>query len=345
MDQQVRKILVVRFSSLGDLILTTPFFREVKKLFPQAEVHFLTSSTFAPLFEGNPHIDKQLIFDRSAGAEEVKRWALQIGFEQYDLLFDLHRSLRSRLLLLKALGPFSRRLIPINKRSLKRNLLLKFGWDRFDQPEPQRLAYLATLKGFAKTQALASDTELFPSTADHQQVEDILREKRIEGNPLICLGPSASFDLKCWPKERFLALGLALYDQGYQPLSLGAASDLEPVYLEEASDGKIINLAGQFSFLQSAAMLKKARLSISNDSAVVHFSEAVGTPSIALFGPTVAQFGYAPFLEQSQIMERDLGCRPCSRNGKGGCTNPKGRLCMEDITADQVVEAALKTLG
>ena len=335
---------MVRFTSLGDLILTTPFFREVKSIFPEAKVDFLTSDTFASLFTSNPHINELFTFDRKADSEELNRWASQIKAEKYDLVFDLHRSLRSRLLLLKALGPLASSHIGINKRSLKRNLLLSFGWDWFTEPEPQRLAYLEPLKRFGSDHQLDGHTELFPSPEDHRVVKDILREKQIEDKPLVCLGPSASFGLKCWPQDRFLKLGIALYERGFQPVSLGASADPEPPYLEQASDGKIINLAGKFSFLQSAAFLSVAQLAISNDSAVVHFSEAVGTPALAIFGPTVPQFGYGPFLPNSELIEHPVGCRPCSRNGKGDCKNQQGQVCMEEISVEQVLGSAIKRL-
>jgi len=344
MPNGVKKILVVRFSSLGDLILTTPFYRELKRLFPKAQVDLLTSRTFAPLFEGNPHLTQVWEFDRKDSAQ-LDLWARQIKAQDYDLAFDLHRSLRSRLLLFKAFGAFSPKVKKIDKRSLNRNLLLAFKINRFQGPQAQRRAYLKLLEPLAQGLKLQGHTELFPSPQAQTKAKAILAQTGLEGKPLVALGPSASFGLKCWPKESFLELGLELAERGFGLVALGGPGDLEPPWLEEASQGKIKDLSGKLDFLESAALLSQATLAVSNDSAIVHFSEAVGRPVLALFGPTVQEFGFAPFLPQSLGVERDLPCRPCSRNGKGKCRIKDTQACLVGLSARQVGELALERLG
>src|SRR3989339_883623 len=126
------KILIVRFSSLGDLILTTPFIREARHLFKEAKLDLLTAKEFSPLFAQNPHLNQILTYDRKA-KESLGPLAKQIRAENYDLVFDLHRSPRSTLLLALAFGPFSGKVKRVDKRSLKRNLLITFQLDLFPE--------------------------------------------------------------------------------------------------------------------------------------------------------------------------------------------------------------------
>ncbi|MDT8447081.1 MAG: glycosyltransferase family 9 protein [bacterium] len=342
----IKKILAVRFSSIGDLVLTTPFYREVKALFPDAELHLITSREFAAIFAGNPHIDRLIPFDRKAGSAELDAQAAAIEAEGYDLAFDLHRSLRSRLLLRKGLGKSGVKVHHVDKRSFKRNLLLSpLKINLFKEASPQRLEYLKLLARYAGGRPLNGATALFPGPQERAEVETILAELKAEGKPLVALGPSASFALKCWPKESFLALGLALDQMGVQVVLLGGAADQEPRWISEQSGGRLVDLAGRLSFLGSAELLRWARLAVSNDSTVVHFAEAMGTPVVAIFGPTATEFGFAPFLPQSRVMERELSCRPCSRNGKGRCINKEQLACLKGISVEQVLAAVRPLLA
>lgn len=341
-------ILIIRFSSLGDIILLTPLFREVHRLFPNAEIDFLTSTTFAGICANNPHINQVIAIDRKGGSEPLKQFMVNHPPDTYDLVIDAHRSLRSRLLLLKWLGilnRFQQKTVSINKRSFKRNLLLSTGINLMKGAVSQRKAYLNLIRHLDKKDDPDTRTELFPSSTDIKRAQKIIQENRLEGQKIVALGPGASFPGKCWSKESFLALCTSLQKEGYPVVLLGGKGEEEPVWIENNSDKKLLNLAGELSYLETAAILDHCALVISNDSAVVHFAEAMQVPAIAIFGPTTREFGYGPFLPKSRIMEVDLKCRPCSRNGKGKCSNTIQRQCLVDISVQSVLEAALHTLG
>ena len=346
--KQIQRILVIRFSSLGDIVLLTPLFRELKKLFPDSQLDFLTSTTFAAICENNPHIEKILALDRSEGMDGLNRMARTIKETDYDLVFDAHQSLRSRLLRKRAFGTFnsfSPRVLKVNKRSFKRNVLLLFKIDLFERPISQREAYCSMLQALAPDEKLDLTSELFPHETDRQKIEELMASTATNGAPLVAIGPGASFEGKCWPKERFLELSQRLLAAHIGVVLLGGTNDAEPQWIMEHADKKPINLSGQLTFLQSAELLKRCKLAISNDSAIVHLSEAMGTPSIVFFGPTVQQFGYGPFLPQSVILEKKMDCRPCSRNGKGKCTNENPRRCLTEIKLSEVVEKVEDILG
>ncbi len=339
------KILILRFSSLGDLILTTPFYRELKRLNPSAELHLATSTNFAPLLENNPHLTKIHALNRQGGQPALRQLVKRLQAHKWDQVFDLHRSLRSRLLLFQLFGLFpawKTQLYRLDKRSWQRVLLLRFKRNVLQRFPAQREAYLQLIGQAYPGAKLQSHTELFPSNKQAEAVTRILTESGINEKPLIGFGAGASFPLKRWPKESFLFVARELAKQGYQPIFLGGGGEEEPDWI--AKQGGFPNWSGRLDFLETAALLARCSLAVSNDSAIVHFAEAMGTPALALFGPTVKEFGFGPFLKHSLLVEKDLPCRPCSRNGKGSCSNQEELACLRQITAEEVLQLALERL-
>ena len=325
----------------------TPLFREIKKIFPQAHIDFLTSTTFASICKNNPHIDQIIPFDRKQGKEALNLIARQFASQQYDLVFDAHQSLRSRLLLKKSFGWFGSgktQIFRIDKRSWQRNLLLLWKINFLKDFPSQREAYCQLLQKFADPEQLDSSSELYPSAAERERVHQILEQNNLLGETLVAIGPSASFPGKCWSKDNFLELTKQLQSQGAKVLLLGGPEDIEPAWIVDNCEQKPLDLSNELSFLESAEVLSYCKLAISNDSAIVHFAEAMGTPALSIFGPTVKEFGYGAFLEHSKVIEVNLPCRPCSRNGKGKCTNKIQRQCLRDIPVERLMQAAMNVL-
>ncbi|MBU2514057.1 glycosyltransferase family 9 protein [bacterium] len=343
----IDRILIIRFSSLGDIILLTPLFRETRKRFPGSQIDFLTSTSFASVCRNNPNINNIIALDRKKGNRELNRVVEKIKQTDYDLILDGHQSLRSRLLLFKLFGIFGRlkkHIGLIDKRSIKRNILLLTKINLLKTAVSQREAYCQLLNPFCEDKLYDTSTELFPSKEDNNAVLDILHQSKTEGKTIIALGPSASFSGKCWPKEYFLELTNRFIERGFIVLLLGGPDDKEPNWIEENISKLVLNLAGKLSYLETAAILKYCSLSISNDSAIVHFAEAVKVPAFAIFGPTVKEFGYAPYRRNSRIFEIQLPCRPCSRNGKGDCKITLKRQCLKNISVESVWEQACRLL-
>ena len=343
----LNRVLIIRFSSLGDIILLTPLFREINRHFPGIEIDFLTSTTFAGVCANNPHINQIIAVDRKKGLPALNRFITEHPQERYDLIIDAHHSLRSRLLLIKWLGVFngfSRKTVSIDKRSFKRNLLLLTGINRMKDAISQREAYLNLIRHLTGPTKFEMETELYPNSIEKEHALTLIREHQLEGEKIVALGPGASYRGKCWPQESFLELSEELQKTGYPVVLLGADGETEPNWIFENSSTKPLNLAGKLSFRETAALLEHCHLVVSNDSAVVHFAEAMKIPALAIFGPTVREFGYAPFLDRSRAIEIELKCRPCSRNGKGKCTNRIQRQCLRDIKVKTVFKASLQTL-
>jgi len=343
-----KRALVIRFSSLGDIVLLTPLFREIKKEFPGIITDFLTSTTFADVCANNPNIDNLIALDRTLGKNELAKVVKECSQQKYDYIFDAHGSLRSRLFRSKCFGLFNsfhHNTALIDKRSWKRNLLLKFKINYLQQKTAQRRIYCQLLNQFGKTTPFDDSTELFPGPKEKNSVDELLKDLPHTSKKLIAIGPSASFKGKCWPWESFLQLSEVLSRLNYQILLLGGPNDQEPGWMAANTQETFLNLSGRLSYLESAELLSRCCLSVSNDSAVVHISEAMGTPAIAIFGPTVAEFGFAPYLDKSRLLETSLPCRPCSRNGKGKCTNKIQRQCLKDITVEHALSTSLSILN
>jgi heptosyltransferase-2 len=337
-------ILLIRFSSLGDLVLTTPIYRELRKVYPNSRLTLLTSEGFGRVLENNPHLDEIIYHHRKETRNDLENLIDQLRLQKFDLIYDIHNSLRSRWIgwQLKRHAPKPEHWL-IEKRTLARELQIRFGWAQFFNGKSQREQWLEPLRRH-HTGALSTKTELFPSIADKNYVKAWLNQNDLQDKPFVCIGASASFPLKCWPLQNFKKLIENIIQSGISVALVGTNGEIETEELAEYFRGSqnVFCAAGMFTILQSAALLEMANAVVANDTSIIHLAEAMRTPSIALFGPTVKEFGYAPMLAQSRLMETDLAlrCRPCSRTGKGTCKNRQQQICMYSISTQKVWDAA-----
>ena len=337
-------ILLIRFSSLGDLVLTTPIYRELRKIYPDSRLTLLTSEGFGRVLENNPYLDEIIYHHRQETRNDLKDRIHKLRLRKFDLIYDIHNSLRSRWIgwQMKRHAPKLEHWL-IEKRTLERELQIRFGWKQFFNGRSQREQWLAPLQRHHSIK-LSAKTELFPSAADKNYVKVWLNQKDLQGKSFICIGVSASFPLKCWPLQNFKQLIERIIQSGVSVVLVGASGERETEELVEyfKSSQYVFSAAGIFTILQSVALLEMANVVIANDTSIVHLAEAMRTPSIALFGPTVKEFGYAPMLAQSMLIETDLAlrCRPCSRTGKGTCKNRDQQICMYSISTQKVWDAA-----
>jgi len=325
-------------------VLTTPIYRELRKIYPDSRLTLLTSEGFGRVLENNPHLDEIIYHHRKETRNDLENLIDQLRLQKFDLIYDIHNSLRSRWIgwQLKRHAPKPEHWL-IEKRTLARELQIRFGWGQFFNGKSQREQWLEPLRRH-HTGALSTKTELFPSIADKNYVKAWLNQNDLQDKPFVCIGASASFPLKCWPLKNFKQLIENIIQSGISVVLVGTNGEIETEELAEYFRGSqnVFCAAGMFTILQSAALLEMANAVVANDTSIIHLAEAMRTPSIALFGPTVKEFGYAPMLAQSRLMETDLAlrCRPCSRTGKGTCKNRQQQICMYSISTQKVWDAA-----
>jgi heptosyltransferase-2 len=160
----------------------------------------------------------------------------------------------------------------------------------------------------------------------------------VPAEPFIAIAPGAHWPTKRWPVEHFQALVAALSKRGLSIVLVGNADDRQACDAIASAATGIVNRAGMLDLAQLKAVVARSRMAITNDTGVMHIAEALGKPVAALFGPTVPQFGFAPWRPESVLIEQDLDCRPCSLHGSKTC--PRGHFqCMRGIVPQVVLEA------
>jgi heptosyltransferase-2 len=325
-------ILIIRFSSIGDIILTSAFIRQVRKTFPEAQIDYVIKKTFAQLIQHNPHINHIYTYDSTTKLSGLKELRSTLKTNGYDFIFDLQNNFRSNFIL-RAFAHSQKG--QIDKLKIKRALLVYLKINRYGKILPVPLRYLKTAES-AQVMDAGLGLELF--------LGDNINPPQIEGE-YIAIAPGAAHFTKRWPMEKFESLIKKILKQfAHKIVLLGGKEDADAFSSLEISD-KIINFTGRLSLLESAAVIKNAVALISNDSALMHTATAVNTPVLAIFGSTSQELGFFPFRGKSMVMQNNnLWCRPCTHIGRKHC--PLGHFkCMEEITADDVFNGLQKLIA
>ncbi len=335
----MNRAIIIRFSSLGDVVLTLPVARCLKEAFPAAEVVYLTKGVYRPLLEGQAGINRVVTLEEAGPGLPALRRACR-GLGRFDLALDLHRTLRSRSCLraLRADHRFSYR-----KDALLRRLWAA-GWmrERMEGPQPHVIdRYLAPLRRFGISPEHAVP-ELIVAPGELSAVRALLASAGVRDpdNCAVVL-PGARWPNKRWSPASFAAVAAGLRNAaGLEPVVAGDASDQEAAEAVRAFiPGGAALLAGRTSLLGLAALLKTARVVVANDSGPAHLAAAVGSPVVAIFGPTHEAFGFVPRGARVRVVSRNLPCRPCTVHGGTRCRR-KQRDCLDGIAPAAVLAAA-----
>ncbi len=345
MQRLINKILVIRFSSIGDIVLTTPVLRTLKERYPYAKVCFLIKKEFLEITRLFPQIDKVFVFDSKDGFMGLMKLIGEINSERFDLLIDLHWNLRSILIYLFSQIRYK---IHYSKHRFLRLLRIWFKWQVLPQQSHIIDLYFNPLTEFG---ILSSDNRVPELKIDKdmgKNVIECLKELGIEDNDLVIgMCPGAKWETKQWPIEGFVEAGNRLMEElNAKIVLIGDAHDLElGKRIEAWMDKKPLNLINWTSLLELPSLIQRCDILITNDSASLHIAAALGVSTVSLFGPTTLDLGFGPHGNGKHIvLERDLPCRPCSSHGSRKC--PKNtHECMTAITPEDVVDAAKNLLG
>jgi ADP-heptose:LPS heptosyltransferase len=332
------KCLIIRFSSIGDIVLTTPVIRCVKKQTENAEVHFLTKKSFKTVTECNPYIDKFFYYDDNLG-ELIK----ELKKEKYDCLIDLHKNIRSYRIRVA----LQCKTLSYKKESVEKFLLTKLHINimRGRHIVLRNLDAVASLG--VKDDGLGLD--YFIAAKDNVRVEDLPASHSM-GYAAIVIG--ASYYTKKLPvyKLRELCAGL-----NYPIVLVGGRDDVEEGNaVAEIDNVKIYNACGKFSLNESADIVKKAKLVISHDTGLQYIASAFNKPTLAIWGGTSPKLDVEPFygsrflsaqnkIPYKNIVVTGLSCQPCSNFGTKKC--PRGHFkCMHLQDVDLIVKEAEEQL-
>jgi len=321
------KFLIIRFSSIGDIVLTSPVVRCLKKHFPDSEIHFLTKVQFHQLLVANPNINKiHLLEDNlSTTIESLKP-------EKYDAVIDLHKNIRSKKVI-KALGILS---YSFDKLNLDKWLVVNLKINRL----PRKSIVDRYFEGL----------ELLNIKNDGEGLDYYINEKEVYENVMeighahnyIAFAIGATYFTKRLPENKIAALCEKINDKII--LLGGKTEEAAGERLNSQFPTKIINFCGKINLNESAWLVKNAKKVISHDTGIMHIAAAFKKPIASIWGNTIPEFGMYPYFgkkakeaeEKSRVFEvQNLYCRPCSKLGHKQC--PEGHFrCMNDINLDEV---------
>ncbi len=351
---KIKKVLVIRFSSIGDIVLTTPVVRCLKKQLG-AEVHYLTKNSFQKVISTNPHLDK--IFTIEKNVSEV---LTQLKAEKYDGIIDLHKNLRSKQVRWALRVPY----FTFDKINWQKWLMVNFKINKLPNVHIVD-RYMAAVKPFGikydgeGLEPLKPPTPKgeyrFPSGKFSEIISEEELERKLQNFPdgkrysplgvggFICFAIGGAHATKRLPISKIIEIckGVEL------PIILvGGPDDAtvgEKVVLEVKKES-LINMCGKTSLEESALIIENAKKVITHDTGMMHIAAAFQKPIISIWGNTIPEFGMHPFYKKGvnnnvSIEVQGLSCRPCSKIGYHQC--PKGHFkCMQDIDIEKVIELA-----
>ncbi len=321
------KFLVIRLSSIGDIVLTTPVVRCLKQQVPNAEVHFLTKKQFIPVLKANPHLDGIHEYN---GTAAVLRLIKDNGFHY---IIDLHNNLRTALI--KSRSPVIA--FSFKKLNIQKWLLVNFKKDIM--PDVHIVdRYLDTLKLF---DVVNDNKGLDYFIPPEDEVEPAgLPEAFGKGYILFAIG--ANHSTKRLTTEKIIAVCKQI---NLPVLLAGGPEDAARGDLIAGSVGKLIlNVCGRYNINQSASLVRQARVVISHDTGLMHIAAAYKKKIISVWGNTIPRLGMAPYMPDSESAVFEVGglkCRPCSKIGYDKC--PKGHFkCMKEQDEKEIAGYARK---
>ncbi len=347
-------ILLVRFSSMGDVVLQSATLNWLRALLGKdAHFSFVTSSEFVSMIGAHPEVGTVISFDRRNGETwgDLKRKIRSLHSERrIDLILDLHATLRSFRL---RCSLWQIPALTVDKRRWERFFLTKiksvwvkrvFDLDLFGL-EPQVTRIIRDFEGIFDDGRGVRRTIEFRRGANQELTSIGARVRYPLPAPYIVLAPSASFAPKRWPVASFVELTrILLAETPYHLVILAGPEDSFCDAFGALASERLHNLQGKTSLGQSMDILAHATLCVGNDSGMNHIAEAAGVPCLTIFGPTDPRFGFAPHGTKSRFLAKEMFCRPCSTTGKYACYRDR-HYCMEEISVAEVRETIRQMLG
>jgi len=329
--QEGAKVLVIRFSSIGDIVLTTPVVRALKEqLYGETTVHYLTKKDFVPILENNPYIDK--VYSIEKDISEIEE---DLTYEMYTNVIDLHFNLRSsQIKRLLRVTHFS-----VKKLNFKKMLLVVFGINKMPKKHIVD-RYMDTLKAFGVKEDCRGLDYFIPE----KDVVDIQRfNSSLSVNNYLCFVIGGAHLGKKMSADKIASICMEI---DFPIVLLGGKGDVsEAEAIIQKTQGKVFSAVGQFNINQSASIINQAKLIISGDTGLMHVASALKKIIISLWGCTTPDFGMSPYMpvEGSVIIQpHDRDKRPCSKLGNH-CKYGMDNRCIDQVDVSEII-AEVKSL-
>lgn len=323
------KILVIRFSSIGDIVLTSALLRCLHQQVEGAEIHYLTKSSYATLLSDNPHVSRVHVLE-----EDPRNLQSRLRAEHFDFVADLQGNRKSRHIGRSLHAKYA----TYDKQDVARMMLVLTKKDRtdhrhvaeryFDAVKP--LGVTPDGKGLECYYEPSDITPLLVDRKHHQLPADFLDK------PYAVISVGSQHVTKCIPLDKLQVV--CSYISG-PVLLLGDANDRQRIKeFGPRFHDNVLNLCGKSSLSQTMQLIDKAAVVLTGDSALMHMAAAFATPMVVLWGSTVPEFGFSPYKVEAANMEVDVWCRPCHRFGFSRCPL-KHFDCMEKQKWQRIAQA------
>ncbi|MCS7176224.1 MAG: glycosyltransferase family 9 protein [Candidatus Kapabacteria bacterium] len=337
------RIAVVQMAYLGDVALVLPLLQALRELHPTARRMLVVTPAAAPLAECAEAVDEVLVYDKrgaDAGIAGLRRCAQRIRRWGAELLLVPHRSLRTALLTFLSSPRYS---VGSHRSALPWvfDARVPYGWHLHEVE--RNLSLLAPFADVGPRWQELRDIPIalrFPEGTIERLWHRLRQVGIAPTSPVIVLSPGSAWATKRWSPHHYASLAWLLRQRDYAVVITGGEAEVG-LCTSIAERSGALSLAGELSIPELLLLFRHARCVVGNDSAPIHLAELVGTPVVAIFGPTVPEFGFAPRLPRSRLIARQLPCRPCSVHGGHRC--PIGtHACMESISPLEVLQQVLE---
>ena len=319
------KILILRFSSIGDIVLTTPLIRCLKKQYPEYEIHYATKDTYKGIVSSNPYLSKVHTLK-----DDLNELVKELAEEKFDFVIDLHHNIRTQILKMRLRVKSE----SVNKLNFEKWLLTQFKIDKLPKYNHIVDRYLYTVKSLG----IVNDNEGLDYFMPAKDQIDIKASYPELTNEFIAIAIGAKFATKRLPYPKIVEI----CNQIEMPIVLlGGLDDLArgEEIMHKSTNRQIVNACGKLNLNQSASMVSQAKIVVTHDTGLMHIAAAFKKDIVSIWGNTVPELGmypYVPGREFKVVQVEGLDCRPCSKIGYKKC--PKGHFdCMQKIDTTQVI--------
>lgn len=341
-----QRVLIVKPSSLGDIIHSLPFLKALKGLYPEAELYWLVNRGFEKILEGNPYLSGIIPFDRSIWSRDPKKGikgfieiVKTIRSMKFDMVFDLQGLFRSGLI---SFLTGSKERIGLK---YSRELSSIFYTKRLGYSKNDNHAVLRNLSILSETRLIEKDLgipveevefRIIITDKEKERIKELLSFR--EEDTYIAFNPFGGWKSKRWGVDKYIRLGNLLRKEGYRIVLLGGPKDIEEAKMIASNmEGEPILTAGRTDLKELAALLKHVNLLVTNDTGPMHIAAAVGTPTVAIFGPTDPN-RTGPYGEGHIVITSGVDCSPCFRK------KCREMICMDSIGVEDVMGAVKRIL-
>ncbi len=332
--------LVVQTAFLGDVILALPVVQVLKRSFPELRIDFLAIPETSVILNSHPDISQVIVYDKHGKHRSLKAFMSlrgELKRSNYDVVICPHRSLRSALL---AGGTGAAVRVGFDRSAWKRSFTNIKPW-RYGVHEVDRNLSLLEPLGIVPGR---EEPRLHPDETDKAIAERLLFAHGV-GTTYAVVAPGTVWETKRYPVEFMREVVNGLLPIFGKVVIIGGKKDLDAAAGIVGTDPRVVSAVGELSFMSSAEIIRRASLLVANDSAPIHIASAFDTPTVAIFGPTVKDFGFYPYHKNSVVIEESgLRCRPCSIHGGSYCPIATFE-CMRKISPDRVVKESMRVSG